>query len=116
MDYEERKKKRYELQQSADKTSVELKETCEKVFSDLYISYMHLKVLRFVVDSVMRFGQSHPLMTAVLKPNQGKEKKILQSLLKMFSDPADVGLYGTKEELDDSEDFFPFIYVPVNVE
>jgi hypothetical protein len=24
-----------------------------------------------------------------------------------------LGVYGTKEELDDVEDFFPFIYVPV---
>ena len=26
-----------------------------------------------------------------------------------------LGVYGTKEELDDAEDFFPFIYVPVNI-
>lgn len=24
-------------------------------------------------------------------------------------------LYGTKEELEDTEDFFPFCYIPVNV-
>lgn len=24
-----------------------------------------------------------------------------------------LGMYGTKEELEDSEDFFPFIYVPI---
>jgi len=26
-----------------------------------------------------------------------------------------MGLYGTKEELEDTEDFFPFVYVPVNI-
>ena len=24
-------------------------------------------------------------------------------------------MYGTKEELDDAEDFFPFVYIPVNI-
>jgi len=24
-----------------------------------------------------------------------------------------LGMYGTKEELEDSEDFFPFIYIPI---
>jgi len=24
-------------------------------------------------------------------------------------------MYGTKEELEDTEDFFPFIYVPINI-
>ena len=26
-----------------------------------------------------------------------------------------LGVYGTKEELEDTEDFFPFIYVPINI-
>lgn len=26
-----------------------------------------------------------------------------------------LGLYGTKEELEDTEDFFPFVYIPVNM-
>lgn len=66
MNYEERKRQKFEVTQNAQKTSVELKETCEKCFSDLYVSYIHLKVLRFNVDRVMRFGQTHPLMTAML--------------------------------------------------
>jgi hypothetical protein len=26
-----------------------------------------------------------------------------------------IDLFGTKEELEDTEDFFPFIYCPINV-
>jgi len=26
-----------------------------------------------------------------------------------------LGLYGTKEELEDTEDFFPFVYVTINI-
>lgn len=36
-------------------------------------------------------------------------------MLKLFADPTQVGLYGTKEELEDTEDFFPFVYIPINV-
>jgi len=35
--------------------------------------------------------------------------------LKIFNDESQVGVYGTKEELEDAEDFFPFIYVPINI-
>lgn len=26
-----------------------------------------------------------------------------------------MGMYGTKEELEDTEDFYPFVYIPINV-
>jgi V-type H+-transporting ATPase subunit C len=32
-------------------------------------------------------------------------------LLNIFADNSD-GLYGNKEEIDDGEDFFPFVYIP----
>jgi len=31
----------------------------------------------------------------------------------MFGDPNNLGMYGTKEELEEAEDFFPFSYIPV---
>lgn len=26
-----------------------------------------------------------------------------------------IGMYGTKEELEDTEDFYPFVYIPINI-
>ncbi|CAD8169212.1 unnamed protein product [Paramecium octaurelia] len=111
----EREKLRLDLKSKSDHMNTTLKQACEKAFSDLYITYMHLKVLRLVVDIAMRFGAAEPNIQCILKPDQGKEKKVQQSLLKLFADPSQVGLYGTKEELEDTEDFFPFVYVPINI-
>jgi V-type H+-transporting ATPase subunit C len=35
--------------------------------------------------------------------------------MKLFCEPNQVGMYGTKEELEDTEDFYPFVYIPVNI-
>jgi hypothetical protein len=51
---------------------------------------MHLKHLRFVVESVMRFGQEK-FLACILQPYQGKEKRIQQGLLKLFDDSSQVG-------------------------
>lgn len=110
----ERERQRLEISSKANTSTVTLKNSCEKAFSDLYIAYIHLKYLRFLVDIIMRFGVNENLFTCVIQPHPGKEKKITEGLLKLFSDPSEIGLYGTKEELDDSEDFFPFIYIPIN--
>lgn len=111
----ERERQRHELRSKSDNLNTVLKQACEKAFSDLYVTYLHLKQLRLVVDIAMRFGTSDPNLTCIIKPDLGKEKKVQQSLLKLFADPSQIGLYGTKEELEDTEDFFPFVYIAVNI-
>lgn len=54
-------------------------------------------------------------MTAILKPGNGKEKKVVTDLMRIFCDPSQMGMYGTKEELEDTEDFYPFCYIPINI-
>ncbi|KAM3137652.1 hypothetical protein pb186bvf_010266 [Paramecium bursaria] len=111
----DREKQRHELKSKSDNANAILKQACEKAYSDLYITYLHLKQLRLVVDVAMRFGTQDQTLTCIIRPEQGKEKKIQQSLLNLFADQSQVQLYGTKEELEDTEDFFPFVYVPINI-
>lgn len=68
-----------------------MKDECENQFSELYITYIHLKYLRFLVDSVMRFGIAEKTINLLIQPGQGKEKKVTQALLKIFSDPSQIG-------------------------
>jgi V-type H+-transporting ATPase subunit C len=35
--------------------------------------------------------------------------------MKEFYNPSFEGLYGTKEELEDTEDYYPYIYIPINI-
>jgi V-type H+-transporting ATPase subunit C len=64
-----------------------------------------------VIESRMRFG-SDKTVYYWLEPAQNKEKQVQTCLIEIFGDKESEGLYGTKDEIDDGEDFFPFIYVP----
>lgn len=57
------------------------------------------------------------MTTCLIEPAHGKEKLVQTKLLRLFADRAqlDMGMYGTKEELEDTEDFFPYAYVPINI-
>ena len=46
-----------ELETKTQSLLTTLKQSCEQSYSDLFVTFMHLKHLRFVVESVMRFGQ-----------------------------------------------------------
>lgn len=70
-----------------------------------------MKIFRLVIESMMRFG-SDKTVIYWLEPVPGKEKPVQTLLVQIFGDKESEGLYGTKDEIDDGEDFFPFIYVP----
>lgn len=78
-----------------------------------------MKRVRLVVELTMRFGpKEHDIPTfascLVNVSNSSKEKSVLTALTTLFSDASNKEMYGTKEELEDSEDFFPFVYIPIN--
>jgi V-type H+-transporting ATPase subunit C len=72
---------------------------------------MHLKVMRAYIDGVLRFGIPPNFFIGVVKPAKGKEKSILLQMMEIFADPAMKDMYGTKEDLNDTEDFFPFVNI-----
>ncbi|CAM6005332.1 unnamed protein product [Sphagnum balticum] len=67
--------------------------------------------MRLVIESNMRFGNDKTVIYCI-EPVGGKEKTVQTMLVQIFGDKDSEGLYGTKDEIDDGEDFFPFIYVP----
>mmetsp|Transcript_149216 Transcript_149216/g.212103 ORF Transcript_149216/g.212103 Transcript_149216/m.212103 type:complete len:162 (-) Transcript_149216:54-539(-) len=107
--------KKAHLESETGKMTKTLLELCQKYFSDLYSSYVHIKTLRLMIDSVLRFGVKEKLYIAAIKPADGKERKIHTGLTKIFAEPGNLQMYGTKEELDDTEDFFPYACVNINL-
>jgi V-type H+-transporting ATPase subunit C len=85
-----------------------LKETCVNSFKDIYSTYTHVKFLKVIIDSQMRFGSSDDFVVLVVKINKGREKRIHSGLIGVFAEKSKKEFYGTKEELNDSEDFFPY--------
>jgi len=114
---EDREKMKLGLKSETENLSAKLFEKCQTFFSELYQIYMHMKVLKLLVDCVMRFGLKEPIVCGIIKPLLGKEKKLHQSLTKLLADPKNLqmGLYGSKEEIDDTEDFYPYAFASLNI-
>jgi len=113
----EKEKSKLELKASTEALSSKVAESCYTYFSELYQAYMHMKVLKLLIDCVMRFGIKETIVTGAIRPAVGKEKKLHQALTKLLADPKNLamGLYGTKEEIDDTEDFYPYAFVALNI-
>ena len=106
-----KKKKRRELESKLAAQNKAVSDICLAYFSETYELYVHAKILRLVVETNMRFG-SDPTVVYIVETQSGKEKNVLSLLVDIFGDRESEGLYGTKDEIDDGEDFFPFIYIP----
>jgi len=72
---------------------------------------MHLKVMRAYIDGVLRFGIPPKFYLGIIRPTKGQDKKIMAAMMDAFADPSMKDMYGTKEDLNDTEDFFPFVLV-----
>ena len=96
-----------------NKLTGKLEKRCYYAFSELYVGAIHLKVMRAYIDGVLRFGIPPKFLLTVVHAKSGNDRKILKSLTDLYSDPKMKGMYGSKEEIGDVEDFFPFVYIPI---
>lgn len=76
---------------------------------------MHLKVMRVYIDSVLRFGIPPTFNLFTIHTSGHGDKKILEGLTKEFADPTQTDMYGSKEEIQDTEDFYPFVIAYMHV-
>lgn len=109
-----RKKKKRELENKLAAQNKAVSDICLAYFSETFELYVHAKILRLIVETNMRFG-SDSTVIYMIETQSGKEKNVLSLLVDIFGDKDSEGLYGTKDEIDDGEDFFPFIYIPTLV-
>ena len=82
-------------------------------YSEVYHATLHLLYLRLFTEASLKYGTGD-FHSILVIPEEGKEAKITSSMLKKESD-GHQGWYGTKEELKDTEDFFPFILLKLSV-
>lgn len=75
------------------------------------MALMHLKVMRAYIDGVLRFGIPPKFFLGIIRPGKGKEKSILTTMSEAFADPTLKDMYGSKEDANDTEDFFPFVMI-----
>ena len=88
----------------------QLESTAIESFKELIVMLAHVKVYKTLIDSNLRFGSFNNFSVAILFFDKGKESRILNDLVNAFAEKDKLEFYGTKEQLNDVEDFFPFVY------
>ncbi|CAN0425206.1 unnamed protein product [Discosporangium mesarthrocarpum] len=53
---------------------------CRAHFGEAFVAWMHLKVVRAFVESVMRYGLPVDFLTVVLAPKKGQEGKVMHGV------------------------------------
>jgi len=85
---------------------------CKVVFSELFIALLHLKAMRIFAESVLRFSLPPQFVSFFVLPERDREKRILDSLIKKFMRPGETAdMYGSKDDSEENEDFFPFVLI-----
>lgn len=89
--------------------------TCIESFKEALVALIHIKMYVVVIDSSLRYGSFNNYKIALIFFDKSKEARLLQSLIKAFAESDKLDFYGTKEQLNDIEDFFPFVYTNLGI-
>lgn len=108
----EAEKKKIGEQNVTDRS--QLKNSALETFKEVIVMLVHVKVFKAVIDSNLRFGGPSHFSALLLVFDKSREQRIVQELIKAFAEKEKLGFYGTKEQLNDTEDFFPFVYAGFN--
>lgn len=94
-------------------------------FSEAFTAWIHIKVLRVFVESVLRYGLPVNFQTVLIQPNKKNNvKKLREVLQNMYSHLDTGGLMADKSEAMDiagigmssSQDYFPYVYYSINTD
>ena len=92
----------------------DLERHAESGYSEVFYALLHLKYLRLYVESCLKYTSGDYYSVMVYVPRE-KEQKLVSIMIKTFNDTKEQGWYGTKEELKETEDFYPFILIKISV-
>jgi V-type H+-transporting ATPase subunit C len=68
-----------------------LKKTCTESFKDIYSTYIHIKFLKVIIDSQMRFGSPDDYVVLLVSVSKGKEKRIHSGIIDVFAEKSKKG-------------------------
>jgi len=115
------KEQKAELMAQQGKLKSELILWCETQYTDMFAGWIHLKVIRLFVESVLRFGIPVNFQVAVLKPKKGQRLKLRKTLNDTFAHLAGHDLFAGGDEqasgdmagLQGAGEFYPYVYLSI---
>lgn len=106
--------------QQVDQTRTSIIRWCQTHYGEVYSGWVHLKVIRCFVESVLRYGLPVNFVSMFVEPNMQKERQIKASLLTTVSQlrpelvSKKLEIDEEEQETDESENL-PFVCQKFNV-
>ncbi|KAG8512403.1 V-type proton ATPase subunit C 2 [Galemys pyrenaicus] len=92
-------------------------------FSEAFISWIHVKMLRMFVESVLRYGLPVNFQAMLLQPQKKSSTKrlreVLNSVFRHLDEVAAASILDASVEIPgiqlNNQDYFPYVYVRINL-
>ncbi|CAI5740549.1 unnamed protein product, partial [Peronospora destructor] len=84
---------------------------CKAHFGETFIAWMHIKIIRVFVESVLRYGLPVNFVVVMFKPHAGKDKKLRSVLSKKYAHLQPAQFSGLEEGASGSSqvEYFPYV-------
>eukprot|EP00727_Mastigamoeba_balamuthi_P011364 m51a1_g6850 putative v-type proton atpase subunit c 1-a-like (389) ;mRNA; r:96217-97879 len=90
---------------------------------DMFLNWVHLKIIRAHVESVLRYGLPPKYALFLMKPKKKDEKRVMGTLTKLYGDVAGAGaalMAGSDDAIPGStgasEKYYPFVYNVIDLD
>jgi V-type H+-transporting ATPase subunit C len=95
-----------QLQVEVDGMKLALMRWCKNHFGDAFVAWMHIKVIRIFVESVLRYGLPVDFTAVLYKVHPHKDAQLISALDKHLGNPA---TQADKELEEDDEEYHDFV-------
>ncbi|SCL96407.1 V-type proton ATPase subunit C, putative [Plasmodium chabaudi chabaudi] len=93
-----------------------LRRMCLAAFSDVFIAFIHINILRVFCESVLRFGVPPNFASFSIRINgESKEKKVRKKLYDIFSTTDSIGKNYLKRSDENDEEIYPYVSVSFKI-
>lgn len=95
-----------QLQVEVDNTRSGLTRWCKTHYGEAFVAWMHIKVIRVFVESVLRYGLPVDFTAVLYKVTGGKEQMLVGALDKTFGEKK-----GKEDDFEDEEEYHDFVLI-----
>ena len=96
-----------QLQVEVDNMRSGLTRWCKTHYGEAFVAWMHIKVIRVFVESVLRYGLPVDFTAVLYKVMSGKETLLVNALDKKFG----VEKGKEEEDVEDDEEYHDFVLI-----
>ena len=95
-----------QLQVEVDNMRSGLTRWCKTHYGEAFVAWMHIKVIRVFVESVLRYGLPVDFTAVLYKVTTGKDVMLVNALDKAFGDDK-----GKEDDMEDDEEYHDFVLI-----